>query len=418
MINQIIKTSLVLAATALLMACGGALGPDAGELEAELVANVLPPSWQVESLTISAEENVGTEVEPVIMSRFELTLELQQDLYEPTSSSQTLESEGGRTASRIAGRDVIERVRSEGDEERVFGIARAVPRGQGWQIRLEPESTPWRYAGDPLSAFGNDYVIAGSDQEAELIAEVDAAWRAEQARLAEAARLEQEALAESNQAILELLAGGFAEIEAERNGDFVNAIAEFQPPELIERRFDLPIVFAGATYTFDAIIREGRLRLTDPEGNCRVELQMLDSGDQLEGVSNCTLMPGAIAWVPTTEQALADEYRDANEQLLGFFRQAQSGGSLTFTERNLTFGGVDTWNVEITGIEGNTINLDGYRYGRKQWSAVWYVQYGKVRSRTTNAFWNFLEYRSPEILEGRRYDSRPNRPIGLELRRS
>lgn len=182
MVNPIIKLLVVIAATAVLMACGGSLGPDADDLEAELVANVLPPSWQVKSLKVSAEENVGSEVEPVIMSRLELTLELQQDLYEPTSSSQPLESEGGRTARRIAGRAVIERVRSEGDKERVFGLARAVRRGQGWQVRFEPESTPWRNSGDPLAAFGNDYVIAGTEDEGALIAEVDAAWRAEQAR--------------------------------------------------------------------------------------------------------------------------------------------------------------------------------------------------------------------------------------------
>ncbi|AKS41375.1 hypothetical protein [Wenzhouxiangella marina] len=417
MTRSLIQSALLLAATSLLLACGGSPGPDADELEAELVARVLPASWQIESLSISAAENTGSEVEPIITTRFELELELQQDLYEPAFSSQPLESEGGRTARHIAGRRVIEKVRSEGDEEIVFGLARSVRRGEGWQTLFELESMPWRYAGEPLSGFGNDYVIAGSEQETELIAEVEEAWRAEQERLAEAERREQEALAATNQAILELLGSGFAELEAERNGDFVNAIAEFQPPGQIERRFDLPIVFAGATYTYHAIIRDGRLRLTDPEGNCRVELQLLASGEQLEGVSTCSLMPGAIAWVPTSEAALSAKYQEANQQLLAFFQSARSNGTLSFTERNLTFGGSNTFTIEITGIEGTTINLDGYRYGRKQWSAVWYIQYGKIRSRTTDAFWYFLEYRSPEALEGRRYNNRPNRPIGLELRR-
>jgi hypothetical protein len=48
-------------------------------------------------------------------------------------------------------------------------------------------------------------------------------------------------------------------------------------------------------------------------------------------------------------------------------------------------------------------------------STVWYVKYGKVRPRAQESAWWYLEYASPRKLEGRRYTSRPNRPIGMTL---
>ena len=407
----------ILAAPALLVACSGSLGPGDDALEAELTANHLPASWELESLTTTAEENIGSEVEPVINSRFEFEVELQQDLYDGTVSSQPLESQNGRTVSYIDGKRVIEKVRSQGETERVFGLARATRRGEGWRIALDLESTPWRYAGQPLSAFGNDYVIAGSEAENELIDRVHQAWEEEQRRIAEEERRKREALAKKTEDVLAFLETGFSDIEAEKHGSFVNAIAEYAAPERAERRFDFPVVFDGAEYTYNAIVREGAMQLTDPEGNCHVTLVPADSGDGLEGVSNCSLMPGAVRMTQTTEEALAEKYREADERLMSFFRNAQSEESLSLVHRNLTFGGVDNYAVTITNIDGNTIYLAVSQYNRDAGSAVWYVKYGKVRSRTTSAFWYFLEYHSPERLEGRRYNNRPNRPIGLELRR-
>jgi hypothetical protein len=80
--NRSTRTTLpLLACSALLLAaCSGAPGPGKDELEAELVANHLPPSWRLEDLDISVQENMGTEVEPVIATRFSADVEPQQDL--------------------------------------------------------------------------------------------------------------------------------------------------------------------------------------------------------------------------------------------------------------------------------------------------------------------------------------------------
>ncbi|MCA1779515.1 MAG: hypothetical protein LC637_09070 [Xanthomonadaceae bacterium] len=320
------------------------------------------------------------------------------------------------TVRYIDGVQVIEKVKPEGHEERVFGVSRATKHGEGWRISLELESTPWRYTGEPLSSFGSDYVIAGTDQEAALLARVQKEWEEEQQRLALEAQREREEVARKNESILELLGTGFAEIEAEQNGSFVNAIAEYTAPDQIDRRFDFPIVFDGTVYTYDGIVRDGIMMLVDPDAGCQVLLALRDDGEQLQGVSKCSLMPGAVQMLPTTQEALDDKYREADGQLMAFFQQTISGNPLTYHERNLTFGGGDTLAASIKKIDGKSIHIDFTQYNRSAGSAVWYVKYGRVRSRTTSSFWYFLEYKSPEILEGRKYD-RPNRPIGLTLSR-
>jgi len=418
MTKRLIQYISILLISVVLLACSGAIGPKESELKAKLQADHVPASWEITSLKVTAEENLGTKVEPVIAARFEFDAELKQDLYESTSSSKPLQSEGGMTVRYIDGVRVIERVNSAGHAERIFGISRAQKQGEGWRITIELESTPWRYAGEPLSEFGTNYVIAGSEEEAALMARVEQEWQEEQQRLAQEEQRRKEEISRKNEAILAYLDSGFAEIEAEQNGSFVNAIAEYTAPGHVDRRFDFPIVFDGTVYTFNAVVRDGTLMVVGPEDGCQMLLVLRADGEQLQGTSRCSLMPGVVQMDATTQEALEEKYREADGQLIAFFRQALSGSPLHLRHRNMTFGGVDTFGVSVTRIDGNTIYLDLTQRNRSAGSAVWYVKYGKVRSRTTSSFWYFLEYKSPERLEGRRYDNRPNRPIELTLSRS
>jgi hypothetical protein len=91
-----------LACLALLAACSGKPGPSKSELEAELISGQLPASWSLESLDVTAQENIGTDVEPVIASRFAAEVELQQDLYKQTVTSRPVEAEGGNKVRYLA----------------------------------------------------------------------------------------------------------------------------------------------------------------------------------------------------------------------------------------------------------------------------------------------------------------------------
>ncbi|MGK7297501.1 MAG: hypothetical protein ACNS61_17045, partial [Candidatus Wenzhouxiangella sp. M2_3B_020] len=235
----------VLSIVALAVACSGKPGPSKSELEAELISGHLPASWSLESLDVTAQENIGTEVEPVVASRFAAEIELQQDLYKQTVTSRPVEAEGGSTVRYLANHRVIETASEAGTDAKLFGVARSIRRGEGWAIRIELESRPWLGAGEPLSEFGTEYVIAGSDEEAALIERVDAEWRAEQQRKQEEERARLAEMQRLNEATLERFATGFAELVADDSGAIVEAIAEFEPPEEAGARFDFNVYFDG-----------------------------------------------------------------------------------------------------------------------------------------------------------------------------
>ncbi|NBD95306.1 MAG: hypothetical protein GVY11_02370 [Gammaproteobacteria bacterium] len=411
------STRLALGAYAalLLAACSGGPGPDRDELEAELVASHLPASWTLKPLDITVQENMGTEVEPVVALRFSAEVEPQQDLYKPTTTSRAVEAENNSPVRYLAGRRVVQQATEAGTAAEIFGVARSTQRGEGWAIRIDLENRPWRTAGDPLSDFGSDYVIAGSPEETELIEQVNAEWRAEQQRKEEE---EQRKLAEMrrlNEATLERLATGRASLVAEDGGTFVEAVAEFEAPEETDERFDFNVYFDGVMYTYNAVVRNGGIVGGDPEGQCQFLLAPEADEGEMTGASRCSLMPGELSFEATTAQQLDEQFAEADRNLMSFFETAKGGPVLNWRQRNLTFGGVDTYGLTVTDIRDGLIYADILRRGEKVDSALWYVKYGKLRPRAQQSAWWYLAYASPRKLEGRRYTNRPNRPIGMTL---
>jgi hypothetical protein len=418
-IPETVRISLgALACLALLAACSGKPGPSKSELEAELISGQLPASWSLESLDVTAQENIGTDVEPVVASRFAAEIELQQDLYKQTVTSRPVEAEGGNKVRYLADHRIVEQATEAGTEAKLFGVARSTRRGEGWNIRIELESRPWSSAGEPLSEFGTEYVIAGSDEEAALIERVNAEWRAEQRRQEEEERRRLAEMERLNDVTLERFSTGFAELSADDSGAIVEAVAEFDPPSEAGSRFDFNVFFEGRMYTYYAVVRNGGILGGDPDGSCQFMLAPEDEDGRMVGVSECSLMPGDLSFETTTEDRLAVKYAEEDRRLMAFFQAAASGSAMTFRHRNLTFGGSDTYGLEVDRIEDGLIYVDILNRGQPAGSTVWYVKYGKVRPKSQESAWWYLEYASPIKLEGRRYTSRPNRPIGMTLERA
>jgi hypothetical protein len=140
---------------------------------------------------------------------------------------------------------VIEKTTEASTTKEIFGVARSTRRGEEWEIRLDLESRPWRSAGDPLSDFGTQYVIAGSSEEAELIEQVNAEWRAEQQRQSEE---EPRRLAEM-QRFNDVKQGSssmeFANLVAKDDGAFVAAAVKLQAPGRNAERFGVNLYCDG-----------------------------------------------------------------------------------------------------------------------------------------------------------------------------
>jgi len=409
---------LAIATLVIATACSGGGGPSEDELEATLIADHLPASWSLDDLDVTAQENVGTEVEPVFAARFSADIELEQDLYRTTVTSRPVEAEGGAQARFLADHRVIEKATEAGSEARLFGIARSVRHGDGWAIRIELESRPWQSAGDPLSEFGTQYVVAGSKEEAALIEQVNAEWRAEQRRKEEEERRRLAEMERLNDATLERFSTGFAELSADDSGAIVEAVAEFDPPDEAGRRFDFNVFFEGRMYTYYTVVRNGGILGGDPDGSCQFMLAPEDEDGRMVGVSECSLMPGDLSFETTTEERLAETFGEEDRKLMAFFQAAASEPAMTFRHRNLTFGGSDTFGLDVQRIEDGLIYVEILNRGEPVSSTVWYVKYGTVRPKAQESAWWYLEYASPRKLEGRRYTSRPNRPIGMTLERS
>lgn len=413
---RIALLALLLALT--LSACSSKPGPTENEIQAELISNHFPAWWTIESFDVTVQENTGTEVEPVITSRFSAEIELQQDLYKPTATSQPVEAVGNAPVRFLADRRVIEVATEASTQTQIFGLARSTRRGEGWDIHVELESRPWHTAGEALADFGTEYVIAGTAEEAELIEQINAEWRAEQERIAAEEQRQLEEIQRLNEATLEKLSMGFADLVAEDSGSFVEVVAEFDAPGNFDQRFDFNVYFDGRKYTYDAVIRKGGIIGSDPDGRCQFLLAPEDQEGAMVGVSDCSLMPGDLKFAATNEQQLAAKFAESNQQLLDFFKAAEGGPVLEFRHRNLTFGGVDAVGLKITDIRDGEIFWEMVNRGETTNTGIWYVKYGKVRPRGQESAWWYLEYASPLKLEGRRYTNRPNRPIGMTLERS
>lgn len=407
------RTIALLLAMIGLAGCSGGVGPDDDAISKAVQLDYLPAWVQLSSLDTTVAENLGTEVEPRVRARFEGEVVLEQPLYKSASTSAPLESLDGKPAGRIDGRNVVAVSTPADTRYRIFGVSEATRRGDGWAIRITLEGRPWAQGGSPLDQFGDRPIIAGSDDEKAAIAAADGKWKA--ARDA-AARAEAERLAKleaANQAVLALLASGRADVESSDRGKRYAGVAEFTAPTEAGRPFALPILFDGLRYEYGALIKDGKLALADPDGSCNAVLEPADGA--LTGTSRCSLIPGAVAIHPTTSAELETRFAEADKALLDFFR-ARVGKRVALSAKNLTFGGVNNYQLSVDAVDGDRIKLTSYdRRGNSGGQSVWRVRNGTVVSETTDSFWWHLQWDSPSQLTGVRWD-RPSRPDGLTLK--
>lgn len=143
------------------------------------LAQTLPGAWAVTDLTVDAQANMGTAVDPDIRSRLRASVALT------TPTFAILQREGPFTFVRP--------VAPAGSQRTVHARATSSLRAGRWESRFEIE-TPEALAipGEPEAAIAGRIIQAGSDEERTLRAE----WQAQaQARHAEAIAEQQRAAA-------------------------------------------------------------------------------------------------------------------------------------------------------------------------------------------------------------------------------
>lgn len=118
----------------------------------------LPHYVEVKDVQVEVSENIGSEVEPQIRSRFKGEIVLTEALY--------------KTKAAILDKEIIEEVVAKGMKFNIYGISSSKYRMEKWIIDFDKLEISPLVSGRPLSNWKtNEYVLSGSDEEGELIEE-------------------------------------------------------------------------------------------------------------------------------------------------------------------------------------------------------------------------------------------------------
>lgn len=132
---------------AFLAACSGQSGPSTQELRQRL-ADRIQPVWKVDSFTIEATENQGTNVEPRYRSRFRADVSTVEATYVGVG--------------RFGTADILRQVRPAGDRATVHGFTASRLVEGAWRIEIEVQGDPLSRSGRLRSAFPGRTVIENS----------------------------------------------------------------------------------------------------------------------------------------------------------------------------------------------------------------------------------------------------------------
>lgn len=143
----------------ILVGCSGENKPPISELEATLAKDI-PDYVEIKNFSIEPSQNIGTEVDPIYVSQFKLTLTTMDDLYRKDRYH------GGVTFVSVA--------TGEGVKVDIFGKIKSKFYKGAWKNNIDMEGNPWRDIGLPIKQISNGQIIlSGSDDEKKHFAEFE-----------------------------------------------------------------------------------------------------------------------------------------------------------------------------------------------------------------------------------------------------
>lgn len=128
----------------------------------------IPAVWTVESFTVEATQNVGTEVRPIYVSRFRSDVRLEQDTFS--------------IVGRVGAHQILRPVLPAGHRLTIFGFAESVLEDGRYRHMYDLQGAALSGAGRTLAEIGGLTVLEGSEELAAL--ELAAETAQERARIA------------------------------------------------------------------------------------------------------------------------------------------------------------------------------------------------------------------------------------------
>jgi hypothetical protein len=143
----------------------GQVKPSQTELKQQLQAN-LPEYLQVSSFESKASDNLGTNAQPRIQTRFHARLTLKDDTFLQSSKLDSLPEE------RQEGIDFITKAATKGKTVDLYGVSLSRLVNEKWQTEFQYDTDPIPSLGRPRSSFGSQTVLRNSSEEQDFITKV------------------------------------------------------------------------------------------------------------------------------------------------------------------------------------------------------------------------------------------------------
>jgi hypothetical protein len=148
------------------------VGPSKSFLQ-DRIKDQLPQYWEIKSLKVEKQENLGSNVEPLVSTRFKVIVQLKEDIY------QTAGSIDGIPTKRQEGVSFVTKSESQGKEVEIYGVSKATQKSDSWSTNINFDENGTGNLGQPRTSFSGKVVLRNSQEETLFRNEVEEKIRVE-----------------------------------------------------------------------------------------------------------------------------------------------------------------------------------------------------------------------------------------------
>ncbi|MBW4635234.1 MAG: hypothetical protein KME30_26070 [Iphinoe sp. HA4291-MV1] len=148
------------------------MGPDKSVLQQQLQAQ-LPSYWQVKSFHVEGQENLGNQVEPLVLVRFKASAELQEDTFYSVGNLDNI------PLKKQEGISFLKKAESRGQKVDIYGVSTSKRSADTWNNEFRFDTNPTANTSQPRSNFSGKVILLDSPEESEFRDEVKKQVKAE-----------------------------------------------------------------------------------------------------------------------------------------------------------------------------------------------------------------------------------------------
>lgn len=148
------------------------LGPDKSVLQQQLQVQ-LPVHWQVKSFQVENQQNLGNQVEPLVLVRFKASAELQEDTFYSVSNLDNI------PLKKQEGISFLKKAENRGQKVDIYGVSTSRRTADTWNSEFKFDTNPTVNTGQARSDFSGKVILLDSQEESDFRAEVEKQIQAE-----------------------------------------------------------------------------------------------------------------------------------------------------------------------------------------------------------------------------------------------